>query len=30
MYPKSTTPVISAPDKATLHLLYQLPPGLVK
>ena len=30
MYPKSTTPVISAADKATLHLLYMLPPGLVK
>jgi predicted Zn-dependent protease len=30
MYPESTTPVISAADRATLHLLYRLPPGVVK
>lgn len=30
MYPESTTPVISAVDRATLHLLYLLPPGVVK
>jgi predicted Zn-dependent protease len=30
MYPESTTPVISAVDRATLHLLYTLPPGVVK
>jgi len=30
MYPKSTTPVISDADRATLHLLYMLPPGVVK
>jgi hypothetical protein len=30
MFPKSTTPVISAADRATLHLLYMLPPGVVK
>jgi len=30
MYPESTTPRISGPDRATLHLLYTLPPGLVK
>ena len=27
MYPESRTPVISAADRATLHLLYKLPPG---
>jgi hypothetical protein len=30
MYPESRTPVISASDRATLHLLYMLPPGPVK
>ena len=30
MYPESTTPLISAADRATLHLLYTLPPGVVK
>ena len=30
MYPESVTPVISAADRATLHLLYTLPPGVVK
>ena len=30
MFPESTTPVISAADRATLHLLYTLPPGVVK
>ena len=30
MYPESTTPRISATDRATLHLLYTLPPGVVK
>jgi len=30
MYPESKTPVISAVDRATLHLLYTLPPGVVK
>lgn len=30
MYPESTTPVISAVDRATLHLLYLLPAGVVK
>jgi predicted Zn-dependent protease len=30
MYPESTTPVISDADRATLHLLYMLPPGVVK
>lgn len=30
MYPESTTPRISAADRATLHLLYMLPPGVVK
>jgi len=30
MYPESSTPVISDADRATLHLLYVLPPGLVK
>lgn len=30
MYPESTTPVISRSDRATLHLLYTLPPGAVK
>jgi hypothetical protein len=30
MYPESHTPVISAADRATLHLLYRLPPGLVR
>jgi predicted Zn-dependent protease len=29
MYPESTTPLISAADRATLHLLYRLPPGSV-
>lgn len=30
MYPESTTPAISDTDRATLHLLYTLPPGLVR
>ena len=30
MYPESSTPIISRADRATLHLLYSLPPGLVK
>lgn len=30
MFPQATTPVISAADRATLHLLYMLPPGVVK
>jgi hypothetical protein len=30
MYPQATTPVISGADRATLHLLYMLPPGVVK
>jgi predicted Zn-dependent protease len=30
MYPESSTPVISDADRATLHLLYTLPPGVVK
>ena len=30
MFPESTTPVISDTDRATLHLLYTLPPGLVR
>lgn len=30
MYPESRTPVISAVDRATLHLVYTLPPGVVK
>ena len=30
MYPESRTTVISAADRATLHLLYMLPPGPVK
>jgi hypothetical protein len=30
MYPESTTPIISAADRATLHLLYLVPPGVVK
>jgi hypothetical protein len=30
MYPESRTSIISAPDRATLHLLYRLPPGVVK
>lgn len=30
MYPESTTSVISAADRATLNLLYRLPPGVVK
>jgi hypothetical protein len=30
MYPESTTPIISAADRATLRLLYMLPPGVVK
>lgn len=29
MYPESRTEVISAADRATLHLLYRLPPGVV-
>jgi hypothetical protein len=29
MYPESRTPVISAADRATLHLLYKLPPGVM-
>ncbi len=29
MYPESRTPVISASDRATLHLMYKLPPGLM-
>lgn len=27
MYPESRTPIISAADRKTLHLLYRLPPG---
>lgn len=30
MYPESVTSVISDADRATLHLLYMLPPGVVK
>lgn len=30
MFPESSTPVISRADRATLHLLYILPPGPVK
>jgi len=30
MYPQATTPVISDSDRSTLHLLYMLPPGIVK
>jgi hypothetical protein len=30
MYPESRTPIISASDRATLHLIYTLPPGVVK
>ena len=30
MYPESTTPNISRADRATLHLLYTVPPGVVK
>ena len=30
MYPESRSTVISAADRATLHLLYMLPPGPVK
>jgi hypothetical protein len=30
MFPESRTPAISAVDRATLHLLYMLPPGPVK
>jgi len=30
MFPESTTPTISDTDRATLHLLYTLPPGLVR
>lgn len=30
MYPESRSTVISAADRATLHLLYKLPPGPVK
>ena len=30
MFPESTTPVISARDRATLNLLYRLPPGVMK
>lgn len=30
MYPESRTEVISTADRATLHLLYRLPPGPVK
>jgi hypothetical protein len=30
MYPESRTPVISAADRATLHLLYRLPPGVLR
>lgn len=30
MYPESRTPVISASDRATLHLLYKLPPGVMQ
>jgi predicted Zn-dependent protease len=30
MFPESETLVITAPDRATLKLLYTLPPGSVK
>ena len=30
MYPESRTTIISASDRATLHLVYMLPPGPVK
>ena len=30
MYPESTTSIISEADRATLHLIYMLPPGVVK
>lgn len=30
MYPESRTPTISGADRATLHLIYTLPPGVVK
>jgi hypothetical protein len=30
MYPESRTSIISAADRATLHLIYTLPPGVVK
>lgn len=30
MFPESRTPIISAVDRATLHLIYMLPPGPVK
>jgi predicted Zn-dependent protease len=30
MFPESRTSVISAVDRATLHLLYMLPPGPVR
>jgi hypothetical protein len=30
MYPESAATTISAADRATLHLLYKLPPGIVK
>jgi len=30
MFPESTSPTISDTDRATLHLLYMLPPGLVR
>ncbi|HET9453443.1 MAG TPA: matrixin family metalloprotease [Gemmatimonadaceae bacterium] len=30
MFPESRTPAISASDRATLHLLYKLPPGLMR
>lgn len=30
MYPESRTPTISTADRATLHLIYMLPPGPVK
>jgi hypothetical protein len=30
MYPESTTPTISDRDRQTLHLIYTLPPGLVR
>lgn len=30
MFPESRTPVISGADRATLHLLYTVPPGIVK
>jgi hypothetical protein len=29
MYPESRTPVISTADRATLHLVYKLPPGVM-